>query len=82
MQNLSSLASLNYKYKGFILGEVTAELLIHDSLESLKLLAHVDWLHAQVVLQVIRHWQTLAISLHSYTNVGSKLFDTDVSREN
>jgi transposase len=37
-----------------ILGEVTAELLIHDSLESLKLLAHIDWLHAQVVLQVIR----------------------------
>ena len=54
MQDLSSLASLTYKYKGFILGEVTAELLIHDSLESLELLAHVDWLHAQVVLQVIR----------------------------
>ena len=48
------LLPLTYKYKGFILGKVTAELLIHDSLESLKLLAHIDWLHAQVVLQVIR----------------------------
>ena len=31
MQDLSCLASLTYKYKGFILGEVTAELHIHNS---------------------------------------------------
>lgn len=40
--------------------------------------SHIDWIHAQVVLQVIRNRQTLAISLHSYTNISTKLFYTDV----
>ena len=49
MQDLGCLASLAYKNKGFVLGEVTTELLIHYSLEPLKLLAHIDWLHAQYI---------------------------------
>ena len=66
MQDLGGLTSLAYKYEGFVLGEIAAKLLVHDSLETLKLLAHIDWLHTQVILQIIRQ---LTNSTHKPTRL-------------
>ena len=66
MQDLGRLASFAYKYEGLVLGEIAAKLLVHDSLKTLKLLAHIDWLHTQVILQIIRQ---LTNSSHKTTRL-------------
>ena len=52
MKDLGGLHGLADEDEGLVLGKVAAELLIHYALQTLELLSHIHWLHAQEILEV------------------------------
>lgn len=52
VEDLGGLHGLAYEHECLVLGKVAAEFLIHYALQTLELLSHIHWLHAQEILEV------------------------------
>ena len=52
VKDLGGLQRLADEYERLVLREITAELLVHYALKTLELLAHVNGLHTQEVIEV------------------------------